>query len=151
VRDVKTAVDSTFCYESELIYFGMDLTRCYRCFYAKNSVNCRDCFGIEECENCHHCIGCYGLKNKEFHVFNKPVSKESFEGLWNKASIHGGSLKILADLKNLRETHYVRNTHTINCENCYGDQIENGKNGYMCFDAKNIEDARYAYFSPKNV
>ena len=57
---------------------------------------------------------------------------------------------MLADLKSLRETQYVRNIHTINCENCYGDQIENGKNGFMCFDAKNIEDARYAYFSPKN-
>lgn len=144
-------IDSTFCYECELIYYGMDLTRCYNCFYAKNSVNCRDCFGIEECENCHHCIGCYGLKNKEYHVFNKPVAKEAFEELWGKALIHGGSLKILADLKTLREKQVVRNMHTINCENCYGDQIENGKNGFMCFDAKNIEDSRYVYFSPKNI
>jgi hypothetical protein len=65
--------------------------------------------------------------------------------------LNGGSLKILEDLKTLREKQYVRNTHTINCENCYGDQIENGKNGYMCFDSKNIEDARYTYFSPKNI
>ena len=84
VRDCKNTLDSTFCYESELIYYGMDLTRCYNCFYAKNSVNCRDCFGIEECENCHHCIGCYGLKDKEFHVFNKPVPKETFESIWQK-------------------------------------------------------------------
>lgn len=41
--------------------------------------------------------------------------------------------------------------HLINCENCYGDQVENGKNGFMCFDAKNIENARYVYFSPKNI
>lgn len=150
VRDVKNTIDSTFCYESELIYYGIDLTRCYNCFYAKNSVNCRDCFGVEECSDCHHCIGCYGLKNKEFHVFNKPVSKEVFNDVWKNAFLHGWSLKVFADLKSLRETQYVRNIHTINCENCYGDQIENGKNGFMCFDSKNIEDARYAYFSPKN-
>ncbi len=151
VRDVKNTIDSTFCYESELIYYGIDLTRCYHCLYAKNSVNCRDCFGIEECNDCHHCIGCYGLKNKEFHVFNKPVSKDTFQSIWNNALQHGWSLKILADLKSLREKQYVRNTHTINCENCFGDQIENGKNGFMCFDSKNIENARYAYFSPKNI
>lgn len=89
VRDVRNTLDSTFCYESELIYYGMDLTRCYHCFYSKNSVNCRDCFGIEECLDCHHCIGCYGLKNKEFHVFNKPVAPEVFEHLWQKALEHG--------------------------------------------------------------
>lgn len=151
VRDCKNALDSTFCYESELIYYGMDLTRCYNCFYAKNSVNCRDCFGIEECENCHHCIGCYGLKDKEFHVFNKPVPKETFESIWQKWLEQGWSLQILADLKSLRENKVVKNMHLINCENCYWDQVENGKNGYMCFDAKNIENARYVYFSPKNI
>jgi len=151
VRDCKNALDSTFCYESELIYYGMDLTRCYHCFYAKNSVSCQDCFGIEECENCHHCIGCYGLKNKEFHVFNKPVPKETFENIWQKWLEHGWSLSILADLKSLREKMVVKNMHLINSENCYGDQIENGKNGFMCFDSKNIENARYTYFSPKNI
>ncbi len=119
VRDVKKVLDSTFCYESELIYYGIDLTRCYNCFYAKNSVSCRDCFGIEECDNCINCIGCYGLKNKEFHVFNRPVSKEAFKELWNKALAQGGSLTILRDLKSLREKQYVRNIHSINCENCY--------------------------------
>ena len=151
VRDVKNVIDSTFTYESELIYYGMDVTRCYHCFFVKNCVQCQDSFGIEECDNCNHCIGCYGLKNKEYHVFNKPVSKEQFQTTWENALTHAGSLKILADLKSLREKQYVRNMHLINCENCFGDQIDNGKNGYMCFDAKNIENARYTYFSPKNI
>jgi len=151
IKDGKNVIDSTFCTESELIYFGMDLTRCYHCFYAKNSVNCRDCFGIEECENCSHCIGCYGLKNKEYYVFNAPVPKQEFQNIWMKALSQSGGTRILSDLKNLREKNFVRNMHLINCENCYWDQLENGKNGYMCFDAKNIENARYAYFSPKNI
>lgn len=151
VRDVKNIVDSTFTYESELIYYGMDVTRCYHSFFIKNCVQCQDCFGVEECESCHHCIGCYGLKNKEYHIFNKPVSPEEFQKVWKNALTHGGSIKILQDLKKLREKQYVRNMHLINCENCFWDQIDNGKNGYMCFDAKNIDNARYAYFSPKNI
>lgn len=129
----------------------MDVTRCYHCFFIKNCVQCQDSFGIEECDNCHHCIGCYGLRNKEYHVYNQPVTKEKFQDVWNSALTHGGSIKILSDLKNLREKQYVRNMHLINCENCSGDQLENGKDGYMCFDAKNIENARYVYFSPKNI
>ncbi len=151
VRDVKNVVDSTFTYESEIIYYGMDVTRCYHCFFIKNCVQCQDSFGIEECENCNHCIGCYGLKNKEYHIFNKPASKEQFKKTWQSALTHAGSIQILADLKNLREQEYVRNMHLINCEDCYGDQIDNGKDGYMCFDSKNIEHARYVYFSPRNM
>ncbi|MBP7823372.1 hypothetical protein KA050_03415 [Candidatus Gracilibacteria bacterium] len=151
IKECKNIIDSTFCTESELIYYGMDVTRCYNCLYVKNSVNCRDCFGIEECEQCTNCIGCYGLKNKQFHVFNQPVSSEDFKKIWNKALSQSGCAKILADLKNLREKQHIRNMHLINCENCYGDQLENGKHGFMCFDAKNIENARYTYFSPKNI
>ena len=151
VRDTKNVLDSTFTYESEMIYYGMDVTRCYHCFFIKNCVQCQDSFGIEECENCHHCIGCYWLKNKEYHVFNKPVSREEFESVWRKALTHGWSIKILDDLNRLRSTQAVKNMHLINCENCYGDNLENGKNGYMCFDAKNIENARHVYFSPKNI
>ncbi len=97
----------------------MDVTRCYHSFFIKNCVQCQDCFGVEECESCHHCIGCYGLKNKEYHIFNKPVSPEEFQKVWKSALTHGGSIKILQDLKKLREKQYVRNMHLINCENCF--------------------------------
>ncbi len=119
VKECKNIIDSTFCTESEIIYYGMDVTRCYNCFYVKNSVNCRDCFGVEECEQCSNCIGCYGLKNKQYHVFNQPVSSEDFQKIWNKALSQSGGAKILADLKNLREKQYIRNMHLINCENCF--------------------------------
>lgn len=31
--------------------------------------------------NCHNCFGCVGLKNKEFHIFNKPYSEDEY---WKK-------------------------------------------------------------------
>lgn len=151
VRDVRNVVDSTFTFDSELIYYGIDIIRCYNCFFIKNSIQCRDCFWVEECENCNNCIGCYWLRNKEYHIFNNPVSKEQFELTWKKALSSNWSLRILSDLAKLRSSQIIKNTHLINCENCYGDNLENGKNGYMCFDSKNIENARYIYFSPKNI
>jgi len=90
IKDGKNIIDTTFCSGSENIYYGIDVTTCYHCFYVKNCVNCRDCFGIEECNNCHHCIGCYGLQNKEFHIFNQPVSKGVFQDYWNKALSQSG-------------------------------------------------------------
>jgi hypothetical protein len=151
IKDGINIFDTTFSSNSENIYYGIDVQSCYNCFFLKNSVNCRDSYGIEECDNCHHCIGCYGLKNKEYHVFNKPVSREQFLSVWSKALTHVWSLQILNDLDKLRASQAIKNTHLINCENCYGDNLENGKNGYMCFDSKNIENARHVYFSPKNI
>jgi len=31
-----------------------------------------------ECYNCDNCFGCVGLKNKKFHIFNKPYSEEDY-------------------------------------------------------------------------
>jgi len=41
----------------------------------------RDSMNIEysvECYNCQNCFGCVGLKNKKFHVFNKPYSENDY-------------------------------------------------------------------------
>lgn len=31
------------------------------------------------CLNCNNCFGCIGLRNKKYHIFNKPYSKEEYE------------------------------------------------------------------------
>ncbi len=31
------------------------------------------------CLNCQNCFGCIGLRNKQYHIFNKPYSKEDYE------------------------------------------------------------------------
>ena len=40
-----------------------------------------DCSNIEYCENCYnieYCFGCVGLRNKKYHILNKPYSKEEY-------------------------------------------------------------------------
>ncbi len=31
------------------------------------------------CLNCKNCFGCIGLRNKEYHIFNKPYSKDEYQ------------------------------------------------------------------------
>ena len=31
------------------------------------------------CLSCQNCFGCIGLRNKQYHIFNKPYSKEAYE------------------------------------------------------------------------
>jgi hypothetical protein len=49
----------------------------------KFSMYLRNCSYIEyssECHNCHYCFGCVGLKNKEFHIFNRAFQESDY---WN--------------------------------------------------------------------
>ncbi|MFH0890502.1 MAG: hypothetical protein V1856_00530 [Candidatus Liptonbacteria bacterium] len=62
--------------------------RCYGNFWIKNSsrthfssrsidnVSCWFCFG---CRGLTDCFGCVNLKNKSYHIFNQPYSKEEYE------------------------------------------------------------------------
>ncbi len=50
----------------------------------KFSYFIRDGLDLEyclECHNCQHCFGCIGLRNKKYHILNKPYSKEDY---WQK-------------------------------------------------------------------
>ena len=50
----------------------------------KFSSQIRQSVNIEyssECNNCENCFACFGLKNKKYHIFNKPYSEEEY---WQK-------------------------------------------------------------------
>lgn len=48
------------------------------------SASCKTSQGLEysmHCQDCENCFGCIGLRNKKFHIFNKPYSEEEY---WEK-------------------------------------------------------------------
>lgn len=50
----------------------------------KFSLYIRDCSDMEyslQCNNCESCFGCAGLKNKRFHILNRPYAEEEY---WKK-------------------------------------------------------------------
>jgi len=53
--------------------YGSSILFCYLEERSANLAYCISCFG------CRDCFGCVGLKNKQYCVFNKEYSKESYE------------------------------------------------------------------------
>ena len=92
--------DSQFIYDSEKI-FGVtnavkscNVLSSARVYNSANIYSCSDinsCSELRHCDkmeksffcadskNLKNCIFCFGLEDKEYHVFNKPISKEMFE------------------------------------------------------------------------
>ena len=96
VTDCEACVDAVFCED------------CVRCFRACYSVGCRDASDITHCKNCvrcyastfcedsercahssflirctdcigcEYCIGCVGLRDKDFHILNRPYSRKLY-------------------------------------------------------------------------
>lgn len=69
------------------IDFGSDLELCYECAQISASNNCNFlvnsalCSDSEYCVNCygcHNCFGCVYLQNKEYHILNRPFSRDEY-------------------------------------------------------------------------
>ncbi len=138
--------DSLDCYRVqnlELCYEVVDSKDCFKCRYTYNSSNCHDSYFLNNCTGCRNCIYCSNLVNKEYHVFNEPVSKEEYEKIiadFGKYDYLTDKLKKFQEFKLKFPQKYMRGVQN---ENVLGNHVVNSKNAYMCFDSMNMWDCRY--------
>lgn len=143
----RNCMDSFLCFQSELLYDCVDCKNCYNCVSCHNCINCQDSFFLEDCHNCNHCIGCKNLRNKEYYLWNKPVTKEEFE----TAKTQLRSAKAFREWKEKfdewRVTLPTCYAHFIEAENCSGNVIEHAHNCHNCFDLLlGAQDCRHCQF-----
>lgn len=74
----KDAVDSSYYTGSERLYEAVVCTNGSNVLFSLYVRNSMDIEYSSECNNCQNCFGCAGLKNKKFHVFNKPCSENEY-------------------------------------------------------------------------
>lgn len=99
----------------ENCYFSVDIKNCYNCFFSQESKNSSDIFYSYNLENCKNCFGCINLNNQQYHIFNKPYSKEEyFENIKIYKNEKNKTLEIFNKLK-LESPHLYGNIK--NCEN----------------------------------
>jgi hypothetical protein len=93
------------------------------------------------------------LVQKEYHIFNQPVTKEEFEAY--KASLfpltHASIDALNVKLRDLAMALPHRHAHIYGSEDCTGDFIFSSKGCRWCFDISDCEDCMYLSYSPKSV
>lgn len=142
--DCMNLFQSEGCYECIDCWNGYNLMFCQLCKNSSDSYFCYDCIGVK------HCFGCIGLRNKEYHFFNKPCSKEDYEQYvkqyWNGS--HAQLTKIRDKfyqeviLKNPQRAAYI-----VNSQNALGDYITNSKDVTMGFDVEKSESITHTWGS----
>ncbi len=97
VDRLKSCVDCTNVSESENCFNLINGSRCYNIFDSVRCDNCLNIYFSRDLSGCSNCFGCVNLKNKQYHIFNKPYSKEEYfekikefklDSYQNKQAIH---------------------------------------------------------------
>ncbi|PID70080.1 hypothetical protein CSB37_03660 [bacterium DOLZORAL124_38_8] len=137
-------VDCEDVKNSELCYGSLFLENCFEVLWSKKIKQSTRSAFLQDCRNCSHCICCVGLKNKEYQIFNKPVSPEVFEETWNKLL---RSSAFRADLwKKFKQGCVLmpqKNLEIVSSDNCVGNNIFNCKNAWFSYEVKDCEDIKF--------
>jgi hypothetical protein len=139
INTCKDCVDCLRVNNCELCYESIDLAHCYNCLFSKDCEHCSDCSFSTDLRGCKNCVGCHGLVQKEYYIFNKPVSKEEFDNL------HLSVQEILEKNKEIYLATPKRFLKMIQCENSLGHHLQQCKNAQECFDCRDLEDCKHCY------
>lgn len=148
VKYSKDSMDCTFVYNSTLCYETLNSYDCYNVKFSQYCSNCADLSFCYDCIGCKNCIGCSNLRNKEYYIFNKEVSKNDYEK--KVKEIFNGSYKNLQNVIKFWKKHLVsdaifRDSYQVSCEDCSGNDLKNCKNVKKGFNATNCWDCAYLY------
>lgn len=140
----KNCVDSDYMYDSERCYGSLDCRNCYNTLFSESSVGCTDILFGFNLSGCSNCILSTNLRNKEYYVENKQVSKEEFEKrkseiLTSRESIVAANIRF----QELKRDTIVKYADVVKCEESSGDYLFNCDNARHSFDVTNAKDCAY--------
>ncbi len=131
---------------------------CYDCFSMRNSYECRscrmcnncvECLFCEDCIGCQNCIFSFGLRNQQYCIANKRVTKEEYERFIAGWELHKNT-KVLEAKRNLtalmQRENYVTNT-LINAEDSTGHFLTNVERVFNSFYTHDAHDCGHLLLS----
>ncbi len=147
VTHVKDSMEVIMSTDSELLYEVIDCSGS-KVFFSENCNACVETSFSKDCSGCINCFGCVGMRNKSYHIFNEPYSKEEYD-----ATIASFRLDTYAGIqmmkKKVREfwlTFPRRAYYGTQNANSSGDYIYECKNAKNCYQAIGAEDSAYCQF-----
>lgn len=148
----KDCMDITYCYHMEQSY---ECTYCFRCFNLAFSLNCHGCYDsyfLYDCRECNNCFLCWNLRNKKYHILNKPYSKKEYEEKLKELKLDSRESlqKHWKDFQDhIKKEAIHKSDFNIKTDNCTGNYITNCKNCREAYFMEEAEDCNYVFRSPQ--
>jgi len=145
---LKNCLDLREASQNELCYDSVIVGSCYKTFFSVNSENCRDSWFLKDCTGCTNCFGCAKLRNKSYHIWNKPYSKEEY--FKKLESFNLGSFESIRTIRKQAEDFWlkfpVKYRRGVRNTNSSGELVFNAKNARDCYSVMDVENLRYSQF-----
>ncbi len=136
----KNCIDNLTISQCENIYECVDCSNCYNIQYCQKVHNSNNSYYSFDCRNCRNIFACSWLRNKEYYILNKKVSKEEFVEILNDSD---KKKKVLSKYKDLDSKIPRLYSDFLNSENFSGSYVDNSKNAFHCWDVFWLEDCKY--------
>ena len=136
------------CYRSrrcELCTQCIDCVDCYGSSYLQDCENCADSMFLKNCIGCKKCLMCSNLRNKEYFVENKQVSKEAFESFRAMLGSRQAVMQSRDRFAKLKLEYPQKYIHGVQNEDVIGDYLVQCKSAKNCFDCEQQWDCSYTY------
>ncbi|MBU0647673.1 hypothetical protein KJ855_00660 [Patescibacteria group bacterium] len=136
-------IDNYWVMGSQGLYECVNCDKCYSSKYLFNCDSCHECHYCRDCVGCNNCFGCIGLRHKEYHFFNQPLSKEDYDKrLAEYLNTIDGQNKAIKEAESVFAQHPRRFAKMTGCENCTGDVLANCINAKNAFLSTDVEDSK---------
>ncbi len=145
----KDTFDTYWFQQGEFGYEATLSENCYKVFYSKLCYDCHDSYFCFDCRNCSNVFGCSGLRNKQYHIFNKPVSKDEFERFLRE-NLNGSYSRLEEVKKRVLDFWKSRPQRAVFIErsvNSKGNFINESKRCSFCWLTEKTEDSKYILFT----
>jgi len=142
--------DSMDCFNIEectRAYMSINSKNCYNINYCEYSNNLTDCSFCYDCRNCSNCFGSIGLRGKQYHFFNKPLTKDQYELEMKK--IQMGNFSSIHKIFQESREHFLKFPRKyawiFKSENITGDLVSNSKDSVRLFMAQECDEVSYTF------
>lgn len=129
----------------ELCYEIVNCKDCYNLNFSRYCQNCSDSSFLLNCKGCKNCFGCANLQQKEYHIFNKPHSKEEYEKIVTSYGLSNYSnlVKFRSEIEAFFLGFPRKYMNGIMNDNATGDNLNGCKDTTECYDCESLRDCKY--------
>jgi hypothetical protein len=143
LQSCKSCLDCTSATKCELCFESFQIANCYNCAFLSLSEGCSECYFSEGLVGCRSCLFCTNLRQGEYQIYNKPVSKAEFESRKEELlSSAENTARARAEWERIRLARAHRPANIRNCEDCSGDFLLDSRGCVGCQDVTGCEDCR---------
>jgi len=151
--DCRDCMDMYQCGESELCYELFSAVKCFQCYFSSELAECNNIWFSRDCYGCQDCFGCANLKNKKYHIYNQPHTKESYESF-----IKGQQLNSYTSFTEARKkakkflaSQPQRYMHGAQNDNVVGEYVYHSHNVEFSYQGNEMEDVKYVQCMGRNL